>query len=149
MKNYISLILLLAFILASGCGQKKTENTSSGDNRSSVNNTEEKKESGELVMGPKEFMKSYKNCSPSDTCTYFKLSYLEATSGKIKDKLNAFIQKQVLLSSTIGDSTPSSIQAAADSFMVTYVDTKKQFPDMPGAWYWEYNMTVYNETPRS
>lgn len=148
MKNYIPTMLLLAFILVAGCGQKKNENTSSGDNRTSANNTEEKKESGELVIGPKEFMKSYKNCSPTDTCTYFKLTYLEATSGKIKDKLNAFIQKEVLLGTTIGDSTPASIQAAADSFMVTYVDTKKEFPDMPGAWFWEYNMTVHNETSK-
>lgn len=148
MKKFIFPVLL-SFALLYGCGQKKNENTSSGDNKTSnTTTTENNTNSGPLVLSPKEFVKSYNNCQPSDTCAYFKINYLEATSGKIKDKMNAFISKNVIIASTIGDSTPVSIQAAADSFMVSYVDTRKQFPDMPGGWFWEYTLKMYSETSK-
>lgn len=148
MKNFI-LPVLLTFAIICGCGQKKNDNTSSGDNKTSTTtSTDNKTESGALVLAPKEFIKSYNNCQPSDTCAYFKISYLEATSGKIKDKLNSFIAKDIILGSTIGDSTPVSIQAAADSFIVSYIDTRKQFPDMPGGWFWEYDLKQYSETAK-
>jgi hypothetical protein len=147
MKKLIILIPLLAVILLTGCGKKKTENTSSGDNQSTANTTENKNEdeSGPLAISQKEFMKSVNDCKPSDSCTYFKATYLEVTSGKGKDKLNALINREILSSAVIGESRPVSIQAAADSFMVSYAETKKQFPNMPGSWFWEYNMKIYSE----
>jgi hypothetical protein len=30
--------------------------------------------------------------------------------------------------------------------MASFADTKKQFPAIPGAWFWEYNMKIYGET---
>jgi hypothetical protein len=148
MEKIIILILLPAFIFIIGCGQKKTENTSSGDNKTSTPTTENKTESGPLALSQKEFVKSYNNCKPSDTCTYFKVVYLEATYGKIKDKLNKFINTELLYGTEIGDSLPASMQAAADSFMVSYMETKKQFPNIPGSWFWEYTMKIYNETEK-
>ncbi len=146
MKRYIIFILVASVII--GCGQKKNENTSSGDNKTSTTTTENKNESGPLAISQKEYLRTYDSCKPSDVCTYFKLNYLEATSGKIKDKLNKLINTELLYGTQIGDTLPVSIKAAADSFMVSYVQTKKQFPDMPGAWFWEYNMKIYTETEK-
>jgi hypothetical protein len=144
MKKLIIIIFLPVFIFVMGCGEKKQGNTS-GDNTSTT--TEEKStELGPLSLASKEFLKTYNDCVPSDTCTYFKVTYIEAVSGDIKDKLNAFIMREVLLGTEIGDSMPVSIQAAADSFMASFADTKKQFPAIPGAWFWEYNMKIYGET---
>lgn len=146
MNRIIIITILTAFVFF-GCGQKKSDNnTSSGDNKTST--TENKTEPGALAFAPKEFYKSVNDCKQSDTCTYFKITYIEATGGKIKDKLNTFINKEILLGSTYGDSTPVSIQAAADSFITSYKQTKKDFPDMPGSWAWEYNMKIYYETPK-
>lgn len=142
-------LLITVFIFITGCGQKKTDNTSSGDTKTGETQLgESKTESGPLAITQKEFLKTYNNCSPSDTCTYFKVSYLEATSGKIKDKLNKLINTELLYGTEIGDSLPVSIQAAADSFMASFVDTKKQFPNIPGSWFWEYSMKIYNETEK-
>lgn len=145
MKN-LFLPVLLTLVILSACG-KKNDNTSSGDNKTSTTTTNTT-QSDALALSQKDFTKSYNNCQPSDTCAYFKITYPDVTSGKIKDKLNAFIAKNIIMGSTIGDSTPPSIQAAADSFMVSYVDTRKQFPDMPGGWFWEYDLKQNSETAK-
>jgi len=142
MRKILLAFLATTILLLTGCGQKTQTTTSS-----------EKKKSDSIVetalsFSPKELFKSIGNCRPSDTCTYFKINYIEASSGKIKDKLNAFIGRQVLAGAEFGDTLPVSIQAAADSFLVSYNQAKKQFPDMPGFWSWDYSMKIYNETPK-
>lgn len=148
MKKLSYLIILAAFAFAIGCGQKKPENnTSSGETKTTETPPgESKTESGPLVLTPREFLKGYKDCKPSDSCTYFKVTYIEATSGKIKDKLNQLINRELLWGTETGDTLPVSIQAAADSFMASYAETKKLFPGMP--WFWEYHMKIFNETEK-
>jgi len=136
--KYIILILFTA-ILISSCGQKKndvtTENKQPGSNSKTT-------DSESLKFSDKSFLKSYTNCSPTDTCTYLKVDYVEAVSGKNKDKINKFITGIINSGVSFGDTTLPSMQVAADSFMAQYLSFRKENPESPQYWYLEQSVAV-------
>ncbi len=148
----IFFILFIAITLGllnlSGCGEQKSGNGSLSENKTENKKTTSNTASDIITFSPKEFYRSVNGCKDSDSCTYFKITYIEAVSGKIKEKLNAFIGKEVLAGAAFYEGSPATIEAAADTFMTSYKDAKKEFPDMPGGWAWEYNLKVYSETPK-
>jgi hypothetical protein len=137
------LIFLFVAITFFSCGKK---DGATSDSKQTISDTKPG-ENGELKFEEKKFLKSYYNCLPSDTCTYFELSYPEAAGGKLKDKINSFLMKQILSGVSFGDTTYSSIPAAADSFIAAYTDFRQQEQGYNQFWYFEYFMRVANETP--
>ncbi len=139
----ILLILFAAFVFQA-CG-KKTDSTKTDtkqtttDSKSTDENT--------IKFSDKSFMKSYKNCSPNDTCAYFKVDYIEAVSGKNKDKVNKLIMNIVNSGVSYGDTLLPSMQVAADSFITQYVSFRKEFPESAMYWYLEESVKPANETP--
>ncbi len=142
MKN-ILIIACLSVILLS-CGKK---DGATSDTKQTIADTKTV-ENGELKFEEKKFLKSYNNCLPSDTCTYFELSYPEAVNGKLKDKINTFLMKQILSGVSIGDTIYNSIPAAGDSFIAIYADFRKQEPGSGQFWYFEYTMRLASETSK-
>lgn len=139
--KYLLTITLCASLILS-CGKKddsQPETNSENKTASTENET--------LKFADKNFVKSVNDCSPSDTCVYFKVNYIEAVSGKIKDKLNKFIIEQVLRGVSYGDEAFPSIQAAADTFTVSYSEFRKEFPESAQYWAYEYYIKQINETP--
>ncbi len=141
--KHILYILIAAFLITS-CG-KKTESP----------NTETKKtvdpqisEENQVKFTDKSFLKSYNNCSPADTCTYFKVDYIEAVSGKNMDKINKLITKIVYWGVSFGDSTLPNIQVAADSFMTQYVAFRKEVPESAQYWYLEESVSANQDHPK-
>lgn len=143
MKTTLIILLISAFLFS--CGQKQS---STSDSKQVMSDTKSITTSdGPVKFAGKKFFKGYNNCSPSDTCTYFEVDYIEAVEGRLKDKLNTFLMKQILSGISFGDTTYSSIQAAADSFIVSYSDFRKQEPGYNQYWYFEYFIKAANETP--
>ena len=143
MKYTIILLISVSLILA--CG-KKENNGSTGDVKQTTTDSKNTN-SGDLKFTDKSFLKSYNNCSPNDTCTYFKVDYIEAVSGKNKDKINNLISRIINVSTTLGETAPPSMQVAADTFMAQFVQMRKEFPESPQYWYLETSVAVDNETP--
>lgn len=144
MKPALIATVICIFLNVYGCGQKNVDNSSSKENKKNVDSNK----TTELSFTSKEFYKSINNCKPSDTCTYFKINYIEASTGKIKDKLNKFIGNEILKGAAFYETTPVSIQAAADTFMTSYTESRKEDPGMAGFWQWNYELKVYNETQK-
>jgi hypothetical protein len=143
MKN-ITIILLAAFIFSS-CG-KKNDNSKT-ENKQSTTETKTT-EVDPVKFTDKSFMKSYKNCSPNDTCTYLKVDYIEAVSGKNKDKVNKLIMNIVNRGVSYGDTSLPSMQVAADSFLAQYVSMRKEFPESPQYWYLEQSVSANLDNPK-
>lgn len=137
MKNLLFILLAAAFLIA--CG-KKNDGTTSDTKQTSSENKQIDDQS--LKFADKKFFKSYKDCKPSDTCTYFQVDYSEAVSGKNKDKVNKFITNIVNRGVTFGDTVLSTMQVAADSFMVQYASFRKEFPESAQFWYLELSVTA-------
>lgn len=135
------LIILLAAFIFSSCG-KKTDSTKTDTKQTTA------ADESILKFSDKSFMKSYNNCSPNDTCTYFKVDYLEVVSGKNKDKVNKLIMNEVNAGLTFSDTALPSMQVAADTFMAQYVSFRKEFPELAQYWYLEYSIKAVNETPK-
>ena len=134
--KYILIFLFAAFLISS-CGKKDD----SSNTKQKTTDTKIHDENA-IKFSDKSFMKSYNNCSPNDTCTYFKVDYIEAVSGNNMDKVNKFITNIVNSGVSFGETTPPTIQAAADSFMAQYVSTRKEFPESPQYWYLELTVTA-------
>lgn len=142
--KYILLIFIAVFIVAS-CG-KKNENTSTEQKQT---NTDSKTtNSNDIKFSDKSFLKSYNNCSPTDTCTYFKVDYIEAVSGSNKDKINKFIANIVNSGVSFGDTTMPTMQVSADSFMAQYVSMRKEYPESPQYWYLELSVSANLDHPK-
>lgn len=144
------ILILLAAVLMIACGKKNESTTNDPKQTSTENKNSESKttDDGTLKFEGKKFFKSYKDCKPSDTCTYFQVDYLEAVSGKNKDKVNKLLMSEVNWSLTMGETTPTTIQAAADSFMTDYVSFRKEVPESAQFWYLEYTMAQANDLPK-
>ncbi|HMT11475.1 MAG TPA: DUF3298 domain-containing protein [Ignavibacteria bacterium] len=148
MKRTVMILLAAVFLIA--CGKKNESTTTDPKQTSTENKSTESKttDDGTLKFEEKKFFKSYNNCKTSDTCTYFQVNYLEAVSGKNKDKINKLLMREINWSLTIGDTTLTTIQAAADSFMTSYVSFRKEVPESAQFWYLEYTMTQANDLPK-
>ncbi|MEO8512321.1 MAG: RsiV family protein [Ignavibacteria bacterium] len=135
----IILFILLAAFMFSSCG-KKTESPKTDTKQT----TTESKTNDEDVLKftERSFFKSYNNCSPNDTCTYFKVDYTEAVSGRNKDKVNGLISAIVYTGVSYGDTTMPNIQVAADSFMTQYVAFRKEVPESAQYWYLEQSVSA-------
>lgn len=142
--KYLIPVLIAVFFIAS-CG-KKNDNSSTEQKQT----TTESKTTGsnEIKFSDKSFLKSYNNCSPTDTCTYFKVDYVEAVSGNNKDKINKFITNIINSNVTFGDTVLSTMQVAADSFMAQYVSMRKQYPESPQYWYLELSVSANLDHPK-
>jgi Protein of unknown function (DUF3298)/Deacetylase PdaC len=143
MKNL--LVILFITIVLFSCGKK--EGTTS-DSKQTISETKSVTAGdGSLKFAEKKFFRGYNNCNPSDTCTYIEVNYIEAIDGKLKDKVNSFLSSRILEGLTFGEIKSPGIQAAADSFIASYADFKKQEPGYNQYWYFEYFIRVANETP--
>lgn len=142
--KYLITVLIAVFFIAS-CG-KKSENTTTEQKQT----TTESKTTGsnDIKFSDKSFLKSYNNCSPTDTCTYFKVDYIEAVSGNNKDKVNKLIMNIVNSGVSFGDTTMPTMQAAADSFMAQYVSMRKEYPESPQYWYLEQSVSANLDHPK-
>ncbi len=138
-------IIFLAVFLLTSCGKKNDSTKTGTDQKTTESKTTDE---AALKFSDKSFMKSYNNCNPNDTCTYFKVDYLEAVSGKNKDKLNKIILNEVNGGISFGDTTFSSMQISADTFMAQYVSFRKEFPESAQFWYMEYSLKIESETPK-
>ena len=145
----ILILILFSVFIAFGCSKNKTESPGdkTGTTESKTNSGSNTKDEGPLKFTEKPFLKTNNNCNPSDTCTYFKVDYLEA-SGKSKDKINSLLMSEVLANVSFGDSKYPSLQIAADSFMTSFVSFRKEVPEGAQFWYFEYFMSVDNQTPK-
>ncbi len=139
------LFILLTVFIFSSCG-KKSDSTKT-DIKQTTTDTKTTDESV-IKFSDKSFMKSYKNCTQNDTCTYFKVDYLEAVSGKNKDKVNKLIMNIVNSGVSYGDKSLPSMDVAADSFLTQYVSFRKEFPETALFWYLELSVKQANETPK-
>lgn len=140
------LILITVSVIFVSCGQKKND-SSAPDTKQSV--TENKTaEVNPVKFSDKSFLKSYNNCQPVDTCTYFKVDYIEAVSGANKDKVNKFITNIINSSLTFGDTVITNMQIAADSFMAQYVSMRREFPGSPQYWYLELSISANLDHPK-
>jgi hypothetical protein len=137
--------ILLVLIVFTACGKKNDSTTLDSKQVSPENKTAD---DGPLKLSEKKFFTSYNGCKTSDTCTYFQVDYLEAVSGKNRDKINKLIMNEVNAGITIGENTPASIQAAADSFMTSYVSFRKEVPESAQFWYLEYSLSQEIETQK-
>lgn len=148
MKTIFLIFFFVSIALSNsfGCSGKKTETTG---NKTESTDSKPLTTAGDgpLKFSEKSFLKTHNNCNPSDTCTYFKVDYLEA-SGKSKDKINSLLMSQVLANVSFGDTKYPSLQVAADSFMTSYISFRKEVPESAQFWYFEYAMAVENETPK-
>lgn len=139
------LIILFAIFIFSACGKKNDSTKTGTDQKTTESKTTEE---NAVKFSDKSFLKSYKNCSPNDTCTYFKVDYIEAVSGKNKDKVNKLIINIVNSGVSFGDTTLPGIQVAADSFMAQYVQMRKEFPESPQYWYLEQSVSASLDAPK-
>jgi hypothetical protein len=146
MKN-LFFILLLAVIIFS-CGKKNDSLATDKDQLAPNSNIQKTEGEGELKFVKKDFRRSVNNCNPSDTCTYFEVKYIEATHGKFRDKFNTFTMREVISGVSYGDTTYPSIEAAADSFLTSYNNFRKEFPESAQFWYYEYTLDIAEETPK-
>ncbi|HMQ78601.1 MAG TPA: RsiV family protein [Ignavibacteria bacterium] len=142
--KYLLLILIAVFFISS-CG-KKTENSSTEQKQSTTD--PKTTESSDIKFSDKSFLKSYNNCTPNDTCTYFKVDYIEAVSGNNKDKVNKLITNIINSGVTFGDTVPSTMQAAADSFMAQYISFRKDVPESDQYWYLELSVSANLDHPK-
>ncbi|HAX49870.1 MAG TPA: RsiV family protein [Ignavibacteria bacterium] len=140
--KYILIVLFAAFFITA-CSKKDETKTSDVKNTEDFKPTED-----DLKFSDKSFLKSYNNCSPNDTCTYFKVDYIEAASGKNKDKVNKFITGIINSGVTFGDTVLTTMQAAADSFITQYTAFRKENPDSPQYWYLELNVSANQDHPK-
>ena len=142
--KYLKLILIAVFFISS-CG-KKDENSSTEKKQTT---TESKSTDGsDIKFSDKSFLKSYNNCSPTDTCTYFKVDYIEAVSGNNKDKVNKLITNIINSGVTFGDTVMHTMQVAADSFMAQYVSFRKEIPESAQYWYFELSVSANLDHPK-
>jgi len=142
--KYLILFLIAVFFISS-CG-KKDENSSTEKKQTTADS--KTTNSNDIKFSDKSFLNSYKNCSPTDTCTYFKVDYIEAVSGSNKDKVNKLITNIVNSGVPFGDTTMPTMQVAADSFMAQYVTMRKEYPESPQYWYLEQSVSANLDHPK-
>ncbi|NOS84629.1 MAG: DUF3298 domain-containing protein [Ignavibacteria bacterium] len=143
MKYLIPVLIAVFFIVS--CG-KKNDNSSTEQKQTTTDS--KTTNSNDIKFSDKSFLKSYNNCSPTDTCTYFRVDYIEAVSGSHKDKLNKLIMNIVNSGVSFGDSTMPTMQVAADSFMAQYVTMRKEYPESPQYWYLEQSVSANLDHPK-
>jgi hypothetical protein len=146
MKNLFFIILLAVIIIS--CGKKNDSPATDKDQSAPNSNIKKTEGEGEFKFVKKDFRRSVNNCKPSDSCTYFEVDYIEASFGKFKEKFNTFAMQQVIRGLSYGDTTYPSIEAAADSFLTSYANFRKEFPESAQFWYYEYTLDVSIETPK-
>ena len=150
MNKFLSVLVLIlcsAFLIS--CASKKTEVTQKTDSTTSKKTDEPPKTKGQLAFTNKELVKSYKNCVPeTDSCSYIRLKYIEATDGKAKDKINTVIQKELLLAYDMPDQHYKTPQEMMDVFLRDYETTSKQMPKFRQDWAVDLNIEKYTETDR-
>lgn len=134
----IVLIFVLGISLFS-CDKKSDDNKKT----ETKSESESVKKDQEPVFSKKEFEKSYEGCNPdSSSCTYVNIDYVEMTEGESKDKINAHIMNILLTTMyPMNDTSYGSLEDLANGFIKDYADTKKEFPEIPGEWYLEANLT--------
>ena len=143
MKTILTINIFLIFIIICGCGQKKTDDISTGrDTISPLINTSVK-----FVL--KELFRSYKDCKPGEVnCTYIKLNYIEATETNIKDKINKIINNELITAYEMPDKNLNNAELMAETFMNDYKNFKKMSPQLPEIWSIDYTAKVHGETDK-
>ena len=139
MKTSIMLLILLFSITLLSCEKQSNDNSNTG----SKSDSESLKNEQVPVFTKKEFEKSYEGCNPdSSSCAYVNIDYVEMTEGESKNKINNHI-KNILLTTMypMNDTSYGSLEDLANGFLKDYADTKKEFPEIPGEWYLEANLT--------
>lgn len=140
------LILITASVIFISCSQKK-DDSSTSDTKQTVTENKSADENA-VKFSDKSFLKTYNNCQPDDTCTYFKIDYIEAVSGNNADKINKLITNIVNGSLAFGEKSVTNMQTAADTFMAQYVSMRKEFPESPQYWYLELSVSANQDHPK-
>ena len=138
-KNLFITVILLIIIL-SGCGQKKTEKSTNSIPQSKADS---------IKFTPKELVKSYNNCGPGDLmCTFIKLNYIEATEGKIKEKINKIINDRIINAYEMPDKNFDNVNLMMETFIRDFETFKKQFPGANQQWIVDYAVSVHGQTDK-
>ena len=144
MKKFYFLCLVLILVFISACGTKKIDYTSINDKEKETKKTEDA-----IKFTNKEIVKSYKDCKPgTENCTYIKLSYIEATEGKIKDKVNQLINKDLLFAYDMPDKNYKNVDDMINTFMRDFETFRKDVPAAPQVWTLDMAIKVYAETDK-
>lgn len=139
----IALICVFLFLAFGGCGEKKTENISTGKDTTSSSKPITVK------FLPKELFKRYNDCIRGEAnCTYIRLIYIEAVETNIKDKINKIINDELVTSYKMPDKNLDNINLMAETFMKDYDNFKKRFPKLPDTWSIDCAVKVYGETDK-
>jgi hypothetical protein len=142
MKKFYILSLVLSAILFFSCGTKKIDYTP-------VNDKDVKKTDDAIKFTNKEVVKSYKDCKPgTEKCTYIKLNYIEATEGKIKDKVNQLINRDLLFAYDMPDQNYKNVDDMLNIFMRDYETFRREVPAAPQVWTLDMSIKAYSETDK-
>jgi hypothetical protein len=142
MKNILNLsLIILVVALSYACSEKKTtgikdkENTANKKNDTDDVNIDFKT----IVMS-----KSYKDStSGTEDSTYMTISYVEMIKGPNKDKINSYIQKELIQDSYYSEEKETkNFQDILDSFIEDFKQFKKEEPEYPQNWFYEMNAKV-------
>ncbi len=138
--GYVLIFAILFIMILSGCGQKKTE-------KSTDNIPQPKSDS--LRFTARELMKSYNNCGPGDRmCTFIKLNYIEATEGKIKEKVNRLINNRLVNAYEMPDKNFDNVNVMMETFIKDFETFKKQLPEATQQWIVDYVVSVHGQTDK-
>ena len=130
---FLNLLLVLTLMLTS-CGRKAGDETA-------------KSLKEVYKYEKKESSKSYKDCKPmAENCSYIRLKYVDFTSGKNKEKLNAYINQELTKVYEMSEKKYSDVTQMQDAFIKDFGDFMKEYPEAPQVWTLDYELSVYSNT---
>jgi hypothetical protein len=143
MNKFIALTLIMAIsLILVSCQKEKSDLKSTDD----VNIT---KTDNSIKFINKEFARTYNNCKPGEpNCTYIRLSYIEITDGKIKDKVNKLLTSQLIYAYDMPDEHFSTVEDMMSVFIRDYESFRKQMPSAPQVWTIDFKFSVSAETDK-
>lgn len=146
----MKILIFILLLLISFCSCKKEdEQIKKQDTEIKSSDNNNLSEESALKFEDRNFYKSYNNCESSDTCAIFKADYIEAVSGSNKDKINKLIQRELIKGISFDDKPASSLESSAENFMKMYAEQRKEFPESPASWYFEYTFNTASETEKT
>jgi hypothetical protein len=140
--NKILILSLAVLFFAAGCGEKT-------EYKIPTSETLKKENVPGVIFTAKKLSKSVNKCNPGDSgCSYIRINYSEAQTGKGKDKINALIQKMLLTAYRPPDKTFSDPQVMMDSYINDCESFKKENPKTTNNWSLDFNARLYAETDK-
>ena len=148
MKNIFNIIvILLTLFLSYTCGVKNKP----GSKIKEITKTHENDSNEvDIVFESKELHKIYYNESyKTDDSTFISLNYVFMTKGPNKDKINSFIEKELIQSSYYNEEDSFyNLQDILNSFIRDFKSFGMENPDFPQNWFYEISAKDIYYTPK-